>query len=341
MRSVDPEPIRAALDEVRGHARRRARARHRRVEQWRDRLIGDDRRAHRVRARACARRPAGAADADPQRAQGNRGETRAARAARALQCAARDLSMNPALVIGLVSISDRASARHVPGRGNSGAQGVARQSDHVARLARRDAPDSGRAAGDRSDAAASWSTRVGCHLVADHRRHGPGAARRDARGDARGRGPGHARLRRADAAGSALRFVPTAILSRQVGGGAQGSPDREPAGPAEIDPRNAAGPGPPDVPGIFAAVPYCIDLIGGPYIETRRIGREGFPPEVCDPASRLRRGSLRPTSPGRPASPDFSFFARSPAASRPCRRPCLTAAPGSNQDSRPPPRGHR
>ena len=27
------------------------------------------------------------------------------------------------------------------------------------------------------------------------------------------------------------------------------------------------------VPGIFAAVPYCVDLIGGPYIETR--------PEVC------------------------------------------------------------
>ena len=24
----------------------------------------------------------------------------------------------------------------------------------------------------------------------------------------------------------------------------------------------------PPVPGIFAAVPYCIDLIGGPYIET-------------------------------------------------------------------------
>jgi len=67
-----------------------------------------------------------------------------------------------------------------------------------------------------------------------------------------------------------LRFVPTAILSRQVGvirGRAlilnlpgqpkaiaetlQGLPDLA-----------------PPVPGIFAAVPYCIDLIGGPYIET-------------------------------------------------------------------------
>jgi molybdopterin adenylyltransferase len=26
--------------------------------------------------------------------------------------------------------------------------------------------------------------------------------------------------------------------------------------------------GKPTVPGIFAAVPYCIDLIGGPYVET-------------------------------------------------------------------------
>ena len=67
-----------------------------------------------------------------------------------------------------------------------------------------------------------------------------------------------------------LRFVPTAILSRQVGvirGKAlilnlpgqpkaiaetlQGLPDLA-----------------PPVPGIFAAVPYCVDLIGGPYIET-------------------------------------------------------------------------
>ena len=41
MRSVDPQPIRAALDELQGHAAA-ARARHRRVEQWRDRLLGDD-----------------------------------------------------------------------------------------------------------------------------------------------------------------------------------------------------------------------------------------------------------------------------------------------------------
>jgi molybdopterin adenylyltransferase len=67
-----------------------------------------------------------------------------------------------------------------------------------------------------------------------------------------------------------LRFVPTAILSRQVGvirGRAlilnlPGQPKaiaETLQGLPELD---------PPAPGIFAAVPYCVDLIGGPYIET-------------------------------------------------------------------------
>jgi molybdopterin adenylyltransferase len=43
----------------------------------------------------------------------------------------------------------------------------------------------------------------------------------------------------------------------------------------------------PPVPGIFAAVPYCIDLIGGPYIETD--------PQVC--------AAWRPKTAVRPARP--------------------------------------
>ncbi|WP_313696790.1 molybdopterin adenylyltransferase [Achromobacter sp.] len=91
-----------------------------------------------------------------------------------------------------------------------------------------------------------------------------------------------------------LRFVPTAILSRQV------------AVIRETDDGHAALivnlPGQPKsiretleglkgddgavlVPGIFAAVPYCIDLIGGPYAETR--------PEVI--------AAFRPKSARRPA----------------------------------------
>jgi molybdopterin adenylyltransferase len=69
-----------------------------------------------------------------------------------------------------------------------------------------------------------------------------------------------------------LRFVPTAILSRQVGVvrgrtlilNLPGQPKaiRETLeGVRESDGRVS-------VPGIFAAVPYCLDLIGGPYVET-------------------------------------------------------------------------
>ncbi|MGL6077627.1 molybdopterin adenylyltransferase [Methyloversatilis discipulorum] len=69
-----------------------------------------------------------------------------------------------------------------------------------------------------------------------------------------------------------LRFVPTAILSRQTGvirgktlilnlPGQPKSIKETLEGVKDAD-------GNPLVHGIFAAVPYCIDLIGGPYIET-------------------------------------------------------------------------
>jgi molybdopterin adenylyltransferase len=73
-----------------------------------------------------------------------------------------------------------------------------------------------------------------------------------------------------------LNFVPTAILSRQVAV-IRETPARAalivnlPGQPKSIREtleglRDADGA--VKVPGIFAAVPYCIDLIGGPYIET-------------------------------------------------------------------------
>ena len=67
-----------------------------------------------------------------------------------------------------------------------------------------------------------------------------------------------------------LAFVPTAILSRQVavvrGRALVINLPGQPKSIAETleGLRDAT----PPVPGIFAAVPYCIDLIGGPYIET-------------------------------------------------------------------------
>src|ERR1041385_6029119 len=67
-----------------------------------------------------------------------------------------------------------------------------------------------------------------------------------------------------------LKFVATAILSRQVAVirnkaliiNLPGQPK------AIAETLGGLASAEPPVPGIFAAVPYCIDLIGGPYIET-------------------------------------------------------------------------
>ena len=40
------------------------------------------------------------------------------------------------------------------------------------------------------------------------------------------------------------------------------------------------------VPGIFAAVPYCIDLIGGPYLETREAVCKAFRPKQAQRPAR-------------------------------------------------------
>jgi molybdopterin adenylyltransferase len=87
-----------------------------------------------------------------------------------------------------------------------------------------------------------------------------------------------------------LQFVPTAILSRQVavirGGALIVNLPGQPKSIAEtlqgLPERN--------VPGIFAAVPYCVDLIGGPYLETD--------PAVCTafrPKSAIRTPAKPPT----------------------------------------------
>ncbi len=68
-----------------------------------------------------------------------------------------------------------------------------------------------------------------------------------------------------------LKYVPTAILSRQVGVIRGKSlilnlPGQPKAIKETLD-------------GVFAAVPYCIDLIGGPYIETREDVIKAFRPK--------------------------------------------------------------
>ena len=84
-----------------------------------------------------------------------------------------------------------------------------------------------------------------------------------------------------------LRFVPTAILSRQV------AVIRETSDHAALIMNLPGQPksiretleglkdesGKSIVPGIFSAVPYCIDLIGGPYIETQEAVCKTFRPK--------------------------------------------------------------
>ncbi len=69
-----------------------------------------------------------------------------------------------------------------------------------------------------------------------------------------------------------LRFVPTAILSRQVAVIRASSLiinlPGQPKAIAETLEGLRDAQGASVVAGIFAAVPYCIDLIGGPYLET-------------------------------------------------------------------------
>ena len=70
-----------------------------------------------------------------------------------------------------------------------------------------------------------------------------------------------------------LKFVPTAILSRQVAVIRRGALvinlPGQPKSIRETLEGLKGAEGDTLVPGIFAAVPYCIDLIGGPYLETR------------------------------------------------------------------------
>jgi molybdopterin adenylyltransferase len=78
-----------------------------------------------------------------------------------------------------------------------------------------------------------------------------------------------------------LHFVPTAILSRQVavvrGRALILNLPGQPKAIAET--LGGVPTHQPPIAGIFAAVPYCVDLIGGPYIETREEVCKAFRPK--------------------------------------------------------------
>jgi molybdopterin adenylyltransferase len=82
-----------------------------------------------------------------------------------------------------------------------------------------------------------------------------------------------------------LKFVPTAILSRQVavirGQSLIINLPGQPKSIAETLEGLKDADGKAVVHGIFAAVPYCVDLIGGPYLETRDEVCKAFRPKTA------------------------------------------------------------
>ena len=188
------------------------------------------------------------------------------------------------LIVGLVSISDRASAGVYEDKGIPSLQewlGGALTSPFrtETRLIQDDAPTITKTLIELVDEA-------GCDLVLTT--GGTGPARRDVTPEATlaagnkempGFGEQMRQIR--------LNFVPTAILSRQVAV-IRETAERAaliinlPGQPKSIKEtleglRDDAGK--VKVPGIFAAVPYCIDLIGGPYIETNAAVVAAFRPK--------------------------------------------------------------
>jgi molybdopterin adenylyltransferase len=174
------------------------------------------------------------------------------------------------LRVGLVSISDRASAGVYRDEGIPALETWLRQaiSDPPLHIVNRLIPD------ERPVIEAALRELVdieGCHLVLTT--GGTGPALRDVTPEATlavadREMPGFGEQMRQ----VSLKFVPTAILSRQVAViRKQALIINLPGQPKAIKEtleglKDEAGK--PLVHGIFAAVPYCIDLIGGPYIET-------------------------------------------------------------------------
>jgi molybdopterin adenylyltransferase len=195
------------------------------------------------------------------------------------------------LVIGLVSVSDRASGGVYEDKGIPALQAWLQSAITTPfRVETRLIPDD-RASIERT--LVELVDTAGCHLVLTT--GGTGPARRDVTPEATlaigtKEMPGFGEQMRQ----ISLQFVPTAILSRQT------AVIRETADHAALvmnlpgQPKSIKetleglkdGEGNSIVGGIFAAVPYCIDLIGGPYMETN--------PDVCK--AFRPKSALRPTN---------------------------------------------
>ena len=188
------------------------------------------------------------------------------------------------LIVGLVSVSDRASGGVYRDEGLPALQSWLEAAlTQPAQYATRLVPDEPQ---QISAALVELVDELGCDLVLTT--GGTGPARRDVTPEATlavatKEMPGFGEQMRQ----ISLKFVPTAILSRQV------AVVRETADHAALiinlpgQPKAIKetleglkeGDGKVLVPGIFAAVPYCIDLIGGPYIQTHDAVIKAFRPK--------------------------------------------------------------
>lgn len=195
------------------------------------------------------------------------------------------------VIIGLVSVSDRASAGDYEDQGIPALQSwlesaLTQTPQFVTRLV----PD------DKEMLSATLVElvdQIGCDLVLTT--GGTGPARRDITPEATlavatREMPGFGEQMRQ----VSLAFVPTAILSRQV------AVLRETAEHAALIINLPGQPkairetleglrnenGTVVVQGVFAAVPYCLDLIGGPYVETHESVVKSFRPKSAIRASK-------------------------------------------------------
>ncbi|MDP2811339.1 MAG: molybdopterin adenylyltransferase [Rhodocyclaceae bacterium] len=179
---------------------------------------------------------------------------------------------NEELLIGLVSISDRASSGAYEDKGIPALQEwFAAALTTPWRMETRLIPDEQPII---ENTLIELCDSAGCHLVLTT--GGTGPAPRDVTPEAtlavaHKVMPGFGEQMRA----VSLKYVPTAILSRQVGAIRQHARGQTlilnlPGQPKAIK---------ETLDGIFAAVPYCLDLIGGPYIETREDVVKAFRPK--------------------------------------------------------------
>ena len=183
------------------------------------------------------------------------------------------------VIIGIVSISDRASSGVYEDKGLPALQEwLARALKNQVTVEARLIPDEQA----RISATLIELVDAGCSLVLTT--GGTGPALRDVTPEAtlavaHKEMPGFGEQMRQ----ISLKFVPTAILSRQVavirGNSLIINLPGQPKAIQETLEGLKDGDGKQLIPGIFAAVPYCIDLIGGPYLETDDTVCKAFRPK--------------------------------------------------------------